>query len=426
MLARSQAQDKVLQRDQYAVAKQAQMKENAKSKVKRKQAANAAANKNKNKDRKGQQGDGEVKEEGEEGEGEIKEADQPIQSESTEPSTLASTTTTTDSTSIPLSNALIPFTPDDTILLIGEGDFSFAVSILKSKKASRITPTCFDSEAEVERKYGQVGKQNIEFLRNFRAEQDNDDEEDEDDDEDAGENDSSSKRRTAWSCAPLFNIDATKLNTLKPITQVLARPSAAASLIAAETADTIRTPAQRARANANAKARREEGRQRHFDVVVFNFPHTGLGLKDQARSVRQHQVLLSGFLKTAQPLIKPGTGSIAVALFDGLPYSLWNLKALGKAQDPALVVRRSGVFHWMAFEGYRHRLTAGGEGDTTKAASTRSARWWVLERAEDSLAHQGRLHPKKKGSSQQQQQQKGKKQKRQQQQHHKEDSSDSE
>ena len=40
-----------------------------------------------------------------------------------------------------------------------------------------------------------------------------------------------------------------------------------------------------------------------FERIVFNFPHLGSGMKDQARNITQHQELLRGTFRAALPLL---------------------------------------------------------------------------------------------------------------------------
>lgn len=386
MLTRSKENEKIQAREKYAIQKQNEMKDNAKLK-RRKQSTPKAHKLNPSIPAKEKVGD-----EVEEQEGDEKKEGEEADEEKTVPATAEDndTATTTVAAAEPRralsKNALIPFEPTDTVLLVGEGDFSFAVSVLKQKLVTRLVPTSLDTEAQVLQKYGEKARQNIEFLRTFvPPDEAHDLAFGGDDDEDDGEKGLKLRdflyKPEKWSCAPLFGVDATKLNTLKPIRAVLNRPSTQAIIQVSETE--LRTPGQRARANANRKSQSQAHKQGHFDSIVFNFPHTGSGLKDQARNVLQHQQLLTAFLGAARPLLMPGSGCIAVSLFDGLPYELWGLKGLAR-QKHELVVRRSGVFDWALFPGYYHRLTSGGQGDTTKAASSRTAKYYVLERFEDS------------------------------------------
>ncbi|VVT55000.1 uncharacterized protein SAPINGB_P004369 [Magnusiomyces paraingens] len=273
--------------------------------------------------------------------------------------------------------AFIPFKPTDRVLLVGEGDFSFARSILESGLAKYVRPTNLDSLTLLEKKYPDCVVENISYLKNFHAalpkEDDKENEENEDNEGNDDEKydyrkylvDSSSgapKQSTTpledgdgeWTAAPLYEVDAQALHRHKQV--CTSGP---------------------------------------YDVILFNFPHTGAGIKDQARNVAAQQRLLSGFFgscvaaegagsgvskkRKTRPLLQPGTGTVVVSLFEGAPYNLWGIKALAKQYG--LSLQRSSGFEWAAFPGYSHRLTLG-KGDTTKAAETRAARIYVFERAD--------------------------------------------
>ncbi|KAI5292644.1 hypothetical protein KEM52_006172 [Ascosphaera acerosa] len=52
---------------------------------------------------------------------------------------------------------VIPFRKSDRILLVGEGDFSFARSLIRHHGCERVLATCFDSEQTLHEKYPQAG-----------------------------------------------------------------------------------------------------------------------------------------------------------------------------------------------------------------------------------------------------------------------------
>jgi len=58
----------------------------------------------------------------------------------------------------------LPFDLEDRILLIGEGDFSFARSIVEHHGCCEVTATCLDSEEELCRKYHPQGEENAQYL----------------------------------------------------------------------------------------------------------------------------------------------------------------------------------------------------------------------------------------------------------------------
>ncbi|EPE35458.1 hypothetical protein GLAREA_11157 [Glarea lozoyensis ATCC 20868] len=95
-----------------------------------------------------------------------------------------------------------------------------------------------------------------------------------------------------------------------------------------------------------------------WERVVFNFPHVGGKSTDVNRQVRYNQELLVSFFKSSISLLSPTPGSsILVTLFEGEPYTLWNIRDL--ARHSGLEVLRSFRFQAGAYEGYRHARTLG-------------------------------------------------------------------
>ena len=130
-----------------------------------------------------------------------------------------------------------------------------------------------------------------------------------------------------------------------------------------------------------------------FTKIVFNFPHVGGLSTDVNRQVRSNQELLVGFFKSAIPLLASSSsplvphpdpdgtddeamydcgamdqvdtvvptpitkGQILVTLFEGEPYSLWNIRDL--ARHCGLKVVESYRFPWEAYPGYQHARTIG-------------------------------------------------------------------
>jgi 25S rRNA (uracil2634-N3)-methyltransferase len=66
--------------------------------------------------------------------------------------------------------------------------------------------------------------------------------------------------------------------------------------------------------------------------------------------------LLVSFFKRAMPSLAPG-GAIIVTLFEGEPYTLWNIRDL--ARHSGLQVERSFKFQASAYPGYHHARTLG-------------------------------------------------------------------
>jgi 25S rRNA (uracil2634-N3)-methyltransferase len=160
-----------------------------------------------------------------------------------------------------------------------------------------------------------------------------------------------------------------------------------------------------------------------FTKIVFNFPHVGGLSTDVNRQVRYNQELLVGFFNAAKDLLSsptrpariavlgendndsdtafsegsqdpdhqnPGAvnGQILVTLFEGEPYTLWNIRDL--ARHCGLKVIESFKFPWSAYPGYQHARTTGdilsakGKSDEGKREGVwrgeeRDARCYVLE-----------------------------------------------
>lgn len=289
--------------------------------------------------------------------------------------------------------AFVPFSPKDKILLVGEGDFSFSRSILESGLARTIKPSNLDTKELLMSKYPDTIEENIKFLETFVAPKLPVDQEEsfeyEDEEEEEEQDDSkydfrnyvvsstekykptpqqlqsdSDPNVSAWSCAPLYKIDATQLHKSRQV--------------------------------------KHDG---PFDVIIFNFPHTGAGIKDQDRNVVQHQKLMLSFFQSCLGGVAPQAhqglsekiqnsnrvavrprpstavlsenGTVVVSLFEGAPYSFWDIRRL--AREAGFSSRRTATFDWTLFPNYYHRLT-GGRGDTTKQAGSRAAKFYVFER----------------------------------------------
>ncbi|KXT11622.1 hypothetical protein AC579_8567 [Pseudocercospora musae] len=58
----------------------------------------------------------------------------------------------------------IPFQPEDRILLVGEGDFSFAKSIVGEHGCCDITATCYDSKEVLCQKYAPQAEEHVSYL----------------------------------------------------------------------------------------------------------------------------------------------------------------------------------------------------------------------------------------------------------------------
>ncbi|CCH43652.1 hypothetical protein BN7_3205 [Wickerhamomyces ciferrii] len=236
-----------------------------------------------------------------------------------------------------LNQAFIPFGPEDTVMLVGEGDFSFAASCLQQEylQPSKLIITSFDNSAnELALKYPHTFPKNNEYLKEKGV-------------------------------VIHYKIDGT---------------------------DLVRSLKLKKHINSFPK----------LDFIVFNFPHTGRGMKDQDRNIRDHQLLVLGYFKSCVEVFKMlGWGTpkqrksnlsemnvlstesqdkepkIVLSVFEGEPYDSWNIKSLSKTLG--LKVERSGAFRWDLFKGYEHKRT-NSEQQTTKVANERKARIYVFEK----------------------------------------------
>ncbi|KAL8772614.1 MAG: hypothetical protein Q9209_002275 [Squamulea sp. 1 TL-2023] len=227
----------------------------------------------------------------------------------------------------------IPFDPTDRILLVGEGDFSFTHSLYAYHNCHRLLATCFDSAATLVEKY----PQSTGYIQELQ---------------DADREDETVNIQI------LNGVDATKLG--------------------------------RGGVGSGGK----EVKKGRFDRVVFNFPHVGGLTKDVNRQVRCNQELLVNFFKAAVPLLAP-EGSIIITIFEGEPYSLWNIRDLARHVD--LKVGRSFKFQAEAYPGYKHARTLGNiEGGRGWKGEDRESRTYIFEK-KDGEEIQGQLKkPKNK------------------------------
>lgn len=138
------------------------------------------------------------------------------------------------------------FQQNETILLVGEGNFSFTKSLLQSPhnhSPSHILATAFDDEQQCYQKYPDAAK-NVQEIRSIAGRED----------------------------VVLFGVDAGNLLVHKGIQRVTA------------SIKSNNYPAS-------------------WNKIVFNFPHVGAGHKDESRNVLTNQLLLIRFFISAAPLL---------------------------------------------------------------------------------------------------------------------------
>lgn len=327
--------------------------------------------------------------------------------------------------------ATIPFDKQDRVLLVGEGDFSFALSLQQQHGLKRIVATCFDSESELHAKYSHV-KETLESITAIQTTRDghfsvnayalDDGLEDEGEWNGFSSPDDSSSDESFEDGDFIFRDDLLQ-----------AQPSSGSC-----TQATIHYGINATKlSTAHRKLLLSDG---PFSKIVFNFPHVGGLSTDVNRQVRSNQELLVGFfeaakgllasesnpvskqdnhdeedddidfdLETGEPLndsATPTKGQIIVTLFEGEPYTLWNIRDL--ARHCGLKVVESFKFPWSAYPSYKHARTIGeisGKGSDGKRPGAwrgeeRDARMYVLEVKDEEQASQSLVQPDSTGGNQ--------------------------
>ncbi|KAK6365085.1 hypothetical protein LTS17_011563 [Exophiala oligosperma] len=325
----------------------------------------------------------------------------------------------------PQARLKVSFTKFDNVLLVGEGDFSFSLSLKQHHKVNQITATCYDSRETLETKYPNV-TQTLSRLGGVGHE--------------TPATKTPEDEPTSFDDGNISGEEAEWIGFSPPPT-----PDTAASTDGGTGQQTSKVPNVNVLYGVDAtklfsahkKALRAYG---PFTKIVFNFPHVGGLSTDVNRQVRYNQELLVGFFKGAKELLStptrpakviksdtydddddedeyddvpenesrrdPGavSGQILVTLFEGEPYTLWNIRDL--ARHSGLKVVESFKFPWSAYPGYQHARTIGeittgkdrSEQGKRKGAwrgEERDARCYVLE-DKDAEVSGGRTSTKRK------------------------------
>jgi len=257
----------------------------------------------------------------------------------------------------------VPFSNQDRILLVGEGDFSFSLSLAKHYGIASILTTSYDDEQTLVQKHPSAEK-TVNALKHATSRLSQGPKRPEHSDEVEGE----------WNG---FLSD-----------DEIQRPSIDEERLKSAQIDILHGIDATA---LSKKHKKSLGAHAPFTKIVFNFPHTGGLSTDVNRQVRANQELLVGFFNAAKPFLATesqpaqagpdgaddsleydsegqevehvidahtlSSGQILVTLFEGESYSLWNIRDL--ARHCGLQVIESFKFPWAAYPGYKHARTIG-------------------------------------------------------------------
>lgn len=280
--------------------------------------------------------------------------------------------------------------------------------------------TCYDSEKALYTKYPQAEKNIADIVDNL------------------------SKPKDGETQGPkvLFSVDAKKLGTA---------PGGGKNVRIGYPRKERKTPTwKKERSTNSGRDNERKDKAGPWDVICFNFPHVGGLSTNVNRQVRANQELLVAFFKACIPLLaerleevddndddeehgwasdadENGSGEDAIAkcddddgtvkakdeqrtepgqvlitLFEGEPYTLWNIKDL--ARHAGLRVVTSFKFPWACYRGYSHTRTLGevegkdgGRGGWR--GEDREARTYVFELKKDDPVASGATGKRKKRSA---------------------------
>ncbi|KIV91214.1 hypothetical protein PV10_05776 [Exophiala mesophila] len=267
----------------------------------------------------------------------------------------------------------VQFSKYDNVLLVGEGDFSFALSLVKNHRFHHLVATCYDSADVLHNKYPNIDQTikrlvPVDVLTSSSDSPQTGASDGYDDNEDEWGGLSPSEASSEAQDTDLLETESKKQSKIQVLYGIDATKLSSAH------SKTLRSSAP-------------------YTKIVFNFPHVGGLSTDVNRQVRYNQELLVGFFKAAKGLLstpsrparvavksdqystddeglsdEPTTeekqkqngaisGQILVTLFEGEPYTLWNIRDL--ARHSGLKVVESFAFPWSAYPGYRHARTIG-------------------------------------------------------------------
>ncbi|KAL5051236.1 hypothetical protein BDW71DRAFT_85188 [Aspergillus fruticulosus] len=342
-----------------------------------------------------------------------------------------------------LRRPIVPFRRKDRILLIGEGDFSFARSLAVYHRCKNLLATCYDSQEILYAKYPQAEKNIAEIIGASKTKA-----QPKSNRKDGG----TANSRNPTGPKVLFSVDAKKLGSAtgggKDVRvgfprQERNRPAWKKDNGSKRSARSAKAPGDNVTYKVKDMGKEKGG---PWDMICFNFPHVGGLSTDVNRQVRANQELLVAFFKACVPLLagrpeelgddeevdedwefetdeedgyeegesqdddengivkakndrRTEPGQILVTLFEGEPYTLWNIRDL--ARHAGLRVVTSFKFPWACYRGYSHARTLGEiEGKDGRRGGwrgeDRAARMYVFEVKTDDQLPSGATGKRKK------------------------------
>ncbi|KAI8340642.1 hypothetical protein BC941DRAFT_500231 [Chlamydoabsidia padenii] len=216
---------------------------------------------------------------------------------------------------------LVKFHDYDRVLLIGEGNFSFAVALVNQYYlggAERLTATCFDSEQVLYDKYGDEAKENVELVRTMGG-------------------------------TVLFEVDGTKLDKLKTINK--------------QTYSKIIFNFPHAGKGIKDEQRNIESNQALLTdffkaaTPLLSIANTGNNNNKKKKDTATLDTKNNDHLHDERD-DKKVDGEIYVTLKTGKPYDEWKVKFVAKWTG-LLALKTNIPFRPSDYPGYRHRRTLG-------------------------------------------------------------------
>lgn len=289
-----------------------------------------------------------------------------------------------------------PYTAHDRVLLIGEANFSFALAL--ARMLFEKGESAAQEPDEIDSNDDGPGLARIPF-------DDDDCFDSVDDDFDDNDHSPSTGTATGWIVATTLDSHAVTMEKYPDAMDILSAlttdfPRRVRILFGVDatqlhTDRTVMNAARDLEKAVSPTGDRHGMRSPTFTKVAFNFPHVGLGIKEQTRNIVANQRMLAGFLTSVRLLCErvkrkqdaagalasascmrgyqlvarsqssatmtssTTTTSLLITLKTGLPYDSWRVKDLARAAG--YTCRTSFPFDATLFPGYAHRRTLGFE-----------------------------------------------------------------